>query len=122
MKSVLAAALAGALAVQLAYCSGCASVPPVAEHVQAASTDARAVLQKALVMAEDAVAVTRFICSIDETSKPCQVLVIALTHFYDAAVVAEDALNRGDTVDMAALEAQIRQILAYAQNVSRSIA
>ena len=121
MKAVLAAALAGALAVQGLYCSGCAS-GPVAPQVETAKLDARALLHKALTHAEDAVAIARFVCTVDEASKPCRVLVAALNAFYSKAVIVEDALNRGDTVDLAALEAEIRQILAYAQNVQRSIA
>ena len=107
-----------ALAVLLVL-SGCASVP----EVKPVAEDARDALYTTVMIAKQIEDIAIAVCEIDRGSAPCRFLVQALDSFYRVAVVVEDALNRGEDVDEAivGLEVMIRQLLAQALQIKRSI-
>lgn len=100
---------------------GATAAPPSA--VVAKGVDVgRSAIANALMVAQDAVTVTQQVCQVDPTGNPCNLLVDALNKFYFAAILAEDAINKGAdseaTVD--ALEAQAHKLLNSAIAVVRS--
>jgi DNA-binding helix-hairpin-helix protein with protein kinase domain len=113
VRAVLLCAFLGALLGSLMH--GCTQVPPV--------QDARQVLAKVLVYADDAVALTQAVCKAAPGSRPCEVLVSALDTLFQKAVALEDAINRGEEVSdrVAALEAELRSLRDLAENLLRSI-
>lgn len=105
------AALALAAALFLISCNG----------VKPAVQDARQALGAAAYYAAIAVDVTQAVCQIDPKGRPCAALVAALDAFFSKAVPAEEALNRGEEVDVEALEAEIKAIVKQAQDIYRSM-